>query len=733
MSKFYITCAQGLAPFVKGELLDLGLDAKEEGTGVSFTGEPKDAYRACLWVRCGSRVLLELKTGKFISLDQLHEELSLFSWSTHMKETDTFATKVTTRKAGNIHTHFAALRVKDAIVDYFNELMGTRPNVNLDAPDHRFYLHIDEKQYTLYLDMSGEPLHKRGFRSEQGTAPIKENLAAALLYRSNWPEKAANHEHFIDPLCGAGTILIEAALMARDIAPGLYRNDFGFMRWRRFNASDWEACYQEAKRRATEGEARYQGQLVGVERSSMMIGITKANADRARVLKNMCFKHMPFQDYSRDPALTTGLIVTNPPYGERLGEKETLVETYQDLGDFLKRYEGFTAGVITSSPELGRVMGLRAKKINKFWNGALDCVYLQFEITPEYFVDRKKADANDRRVALETLLEDGGDAFMNRLTKNYKHLAKWAKRQNIEAYRLYDADIPEFNVAIDLYNDQIVIYEYEAPSTVDKKLSEVRFNKVVQLIPHVVDGITPKDIHIKQRAKQRGKRQYEKLSESEGELFPVKEGGAELLVNLTDYLDTGLFLDHREVRMMIGKMAKRKRFLNLFCYTASATVHAANGGALNTLSVDLSRTYLAWADQNLALNGHFDGHALIQADVLKWLKERVEKMRAKPLLKRNEDKFDLIFMDPPTFSNSKRMEDVLDIQRDHIALISDAMRLLAHEGVLLFSTNLRRFKMDSELLEIFDITDISNKTLPEDFKRNPKIRQCFLIKHKINI
>lgn len=733
MSKFYITCAQGLAPFVKRELLDLGLDAKEEGTGVSFTGEPKDAYRACLWVRCGSRVLLELKAGKFISLDQLHEELSLFSWSTHMKETDTFATKVTTRKAGNIHTHFAALRVKDAIVDYFNELMGTRPNVDLDAPDHRFYLHIDEKQYTLYLDMSGEPLHKRGFRSEQGTAPIKENLAAALLYRSNWPEKAANHEHFIDPLCGAGTILIEAALMARDIAPGLYRNDFGFMRWRRFNASDWEACYQEAKRRATEGEARYQGQLVGVERSSMMIGITKANADRARVLKNMCFKHMPFQDYNRDPALTSGLIVTNPPYGERLGEKEMLVETYQDLGDFLKRYEGFTAGVITSSPELGRVMGLRAKKINKFWNGALDCVYLQFEITPEYFVDRKKADENDRRVALETLLEDGGDAFMNRLIKNYKHLAKWAKRQNIEAYRLYDADIPEFNVAIDLYNDQIVIYEYEAPSTVDKKLSEVRFNKVVQLIPHVVDGITPKDIHIKQRAKQRGKRQYEKLSESEGELFPVKEGGAELLVNLTDYLDTGLFLDHREVRMMIGKMAKRKRFLNLFCYTASATVHAANGGASNTLSVDLSRTYLAWADQNLALNGHFDGHALIQADVLKWLKERVEKMRAKPLLKRNEDKFDLIFMDPPTFSNSKRMEDVLDIQRDHIALISDAMRLLAHEGVLLFSTNLRRFKMDSELLEIFDITDISNKTLPEDFKRNPKIRQCFLIKHKINI
>ncbi len=733
MTKFYITCAQGLAPFVKRELLEIGITAKEEGTGVSFTGEPKDAYRACLWVRCGSRVLLELKAGRFNSLDQLHQELSLFSWSSHMKESDTFAIKVTTRKAGNIHTHFAALRVKDAIVDYFNELMGMRPNVNLEAPDHRFYLHIDEKQYTLYLDMSGEPLHKRGFRSEQGTAPIKENLAAALLYRSNWPEKAANHENFIDPLCGAGTILIEAALIARDIAPGLYRNDFGFMRWRRFNAVDWDNCYQEAKRRAAEGEARYQGQLIGVERSSMMIGITKANADRARVLKNMHFKHMPFQDYQRDPWLTAGLIVTNPPYGERLGEKETLVDTYRDLGDFLKRYEGFTAGVITSSPELGRVMGLRAKKINKFWNGPLDCIYLQFELTPDYFVDRQKADENERRQTLEALLEDGGDSFMNRLTKNYRHLSKWAERQHIEAYRLYDADIPEFNVAIDLYRDQIVLYEYEAPRTVDKKLAKSRLDKVIALIPYVIDGISSKKIHLKQRTKQRGKSQYEKYSDTAGALFSIKEGNAELLVNLTDYLDTGLFLDHREVRMLIGKMAKRKRFLNLFCYTATATVHAANGGALSTLSVDLSRTYLAWADQNLALNGHFDGHELIQADVLKWLKERVEQIRTKPLLKRNEEKFDLIFMDPPTFSNSKRMDEILDIQRDHIVLIRDAMTLLTHEGTLLFSTNLRRFKMDNELLDLFDIKDISSKTLPEDFKRNPKIRQCFLIKHKIII
>lgn len=730
MSKFYVTCAQGLAPYVKEELLALGVDPTETGTGVTFNGDLKDAYNACLWIRCGSRVLLELKEGKYTSLDQLHNELSLFGWSTHMSESNTFSVKVTARHAGNIHTHFAALRVKDAIVDYFSELMGTRPNVDVEDPDLRFYVHIFEDRYTLYLDLSGEPLHKRGFRTEQGAAPIKENLAAALLYRSKWPEKAANDESFIDPLCGAGTVLIEAALMARDIAPGLYRNNFGFMRWRLFKKVEWDECYQAAKKRAVEGEARYQGTLVGIERSSMMIGITKANADRASVLKNMIFKHMNFQDYTRDPEMNAGLIVTNPPYGERLGEKAQLMNTYRDLGDFLRNYVGFTAGVITSDPELGRVMGLRARKINKFWNGALDCVYLQFDINEESFVNRDKADRNDKRMVLEELLTDGGEAFMNRLAKNYKHLVRWAEREGIEAYRVYDADLPEFNVAIDIYNDQVVIYEYEAPSTIKRSVAEMRFQKVVNIVPHVLDDILPSNIHVKQRARQRGKSQYERHSDQEGNLFEIHEGTAKLLVNLTDYLDTGLFLDHRDVRFKIGKESKRKRFLNLFCYTASATVHAANGGASETLSVDLSRTYLSWADKNLALNGHFEGHELVQADVLEWLKDRVDQMRMKPLMARNEDKFDLIFMDPPTFSNSKRMEGVLEIQRDHIQLITDAMRLLVSDGELLFSTNLRGFKMDPELEEVFDIKDISKSTLPLDFKRNPKIRQCFIINHK---
>lgn len=732
MSQFYITCADRLAPYVVDELTALGIASRQQGTGVAFEGEMRDAYRAALWVRCGSRLLLQLKEGRFTTLDQLYLELSLFPWSSHMRESDTFATYVTTRRQPKIHTHFAALRVKDAIADYFSDLMGVRPDVNTDAPMHRIQLHIDEDRYLLYLDLSGDPLHKRGFRVEQGVAPIRENLAAALLYRSNWPEKAANNEDFIDPLCGAGTLLIEAALMARDIAPGLYRDEFGFMHWRRFEAPIWEEVLQEAKERAEAGEARYKGKLLGIEHNARMIGITKANADRARVLKNMSFIHRPFQHYHRDPTYQKGLIVTNPPYGERLGEKQELEQTYQELGDWLRQYEGFTAGVITSDLELGRVMGIRAERMNKFFNGPLDCTYLQFTLDPQFYVDRAQADAREAERREEELFAGGGEDFKNRLTKNRRERERWANREGVSCYRLYDADMPEFNVAIDRYGDSLVIYEYAPPKSVKRERAAERLAKVEGIVPLLFKEIKPENIHLKVRERQRGKRQYEKR-DSERQFHQVWEGSAKYYVNLTDYLDTGLFLDHRLVRQYIHEHAENQRFLNLYAYTGTATVQAANGGAATTTSVDLSHNYLDWAKRNMRLNEHSEGkrHQFIQGDVTVWLAARIEQMRQKPLLKQREDKYDLIFMDPPSFSNSKQMEGVLDIQRDHEHLITQAMRLLDREGLLIFSTNLRSFRLAEALNERYEIKDRSRATLPEDFKRNPRIRSCYFIKHRL--
>jgi 23S rRNA (guanine2445-N2)-methyltransferase / 23S rRNA (guanine2069-N7)-methyltransferase len=298
-----------------------------------------------------------------------------------------------------------------------------------------------------------------------------------------------------------------------------------------------------------------------------------------------------------------------------------------------------------------------------------------------------------------------------------KHFGRWARRQEIGCYRLYDADLHEYNLAVDVYDSDrryVHVQEYEAPETIDPKKARERLAEALAVIPQVVE-IPREQMFFKLRRRQKGGAQYEKLAAT-GEYHEVREGPCRLLVNFTDYLDTGLFLDHRATRAWLRELAKGKRFLNLFCYTGTATVHAGLGGAGGTTSVDMSNTYLDWARRNLELNGlRGRGHELIQADVLAWLKAS------------RGHRYGLIFLDPPTFSRSKRMQETLDVQRDHVELIHDAARLLERDGILIFSTNLRRFRLDREGLADLAVEDITHRTIPEDFKRNPKIHQCFRI------
>src|SRR5690606_34305272 len=261
---------------------------------------------------------------------------------------------------------------------------------------------------------------------------------------------------------------------------------------------------------------------------------------------------------------------------------------------------------------------------------------------------------------------------------------------NISCYRLYDADMPEFAVAVDLYDGWAHVQEYAAPASVSEDKAQARLQDVLVALPQVL-GTPAERVVLKQRQRQTGKQQYERM-DRRGEFLTVQEGQVRLLVNLTDYLDTGLFLDHRPMRLRIAEEARGKRFLNLFCYTASATVHAAVGGARRTTSVDLSKTYLDWARRNLALNGLSDLHQLVQ----------------------DRGEYDLIVLDPPTFSNSKRMDDVFDVQRDHVQLLDMAMARLAPGGVLYFSNNFRRFKLDPALEEKYQVEDISAQTLDKD-------------------
>ncbi|EGZ46427.1 class I SAM-dependent methyltransferase [Neisseria wadsworthii] len=309
-------------------------------------------------------------------------------------------------------------------------------------------------------------------------------------------------------------------------------------------------------------------------------------------------------------------------------------------------------------------------------------------------------------------------SFSNRLGKNIKHYLKWARRNGIEAWRMYDRDIPQFPFAVDVYGEQIHLQEYDTGWKMAPEEYEVWLAEVVEAVAFVT-GFPATHIHLKRRERQKGTQQYEKTGKA-GEDFIVHENGCKFWVNLEKYLDTGLFLDHRNTRKKVGEIAQGKRFLNLFSYTGSFTVYAATSGAASSETVDLSNTYLDWARRNFELNGIDETrHQIIRADVFQYLQAGI----------REGKRFDLIVMDPPSFSNSKKMLDILDIQRDHVRLVDDAMKLLVPEGILYFSNNLRSFKLDDALTERYQVKDISAQSVPEDF-RNKKIHQCWEIRRR---
>lgn len=308
-------------------------------------------------------------------------------------------------------------------------------------------------------------------------------------------------------------------------------------------------------------------------------------------------------------------------------------------------------------------------------------------------------------------------AFVNRLGKNIQHLRKWAKRQGLEAWRIYDRDVPQYPFAVDIYGEHIHLQEYDTGWLMHKPEYEAWFSEVIEAIVFVT-GLSDKNIHFKRRARQKGKDQYEKTGKR-GSDFVVYEYGRAFWVNLDKYLDTGLFLDHRSTRQKIGLLASGKRFLNLFAYTGSFSVYAATGGAVSSETVDLSNTYLDWTRRNFVLN-QIDqtAHKIVRADVFQYLQTAMVE----------EKRFDLIIMDPPSFSNSKKMQNILDIQRDHVKLIDSAMGLLSREGVLFFSNNLRSFRLDPLVKQCHQVRDISRNSIPEDF-RNMKTHQCWEIRH----
>ncbi len=710
---FFASAPKHLGSLLAEELGTLGLRGSVETRGgAHFVGTLADAYRACLWSRVANRILMPLVQFPAESPDELYAGASEIRWEDHLALERTFAIQLDGQITGVTHPQYAALRVKDAIADRFVRLRGRRPSVDPESPDVQIHVYAHQGQTTVSIDLSGASLHRRGYRQELGAAPLKENLAAALLLRADWPTIAAAGGALLDPMCGSGTLIIEGALIAADIAPGLLRERFGFMGWLQHDQEAWRRLVAEAEARRADGLGRL-GSLRGYDQDPRVIRIALADLARAGLAGRAHFERRELGDCWPGRPDDRGLLIVNPPYGERLGSPAELPALYARLGSVLReRFIGWRAAVFTANSDLGKHLGLRARRIHRLYNGPIECSLLHFSVEPsEFILHRPRALPTEAR-------GDGATMLANRLRKNLKSLKGWRAAGQIDCFRCYDADLPEYALAIDLYEGErrwVHVQEYAAPSSVDPQRARHRLREALGVIPEVLE-IPETQLFFKVRRQQKGLSQYQRLAETR-HFHEVQEGGLRFLVNFEDYLDTGLFLDHREVRRMIGEMARERRFLNLFAYTGTATVYAAKGGATSTTTVDMSRTYLDWAAENLALNGiPMRGQELIQADCLRWLDERAGRRR-----------FDLILLDPPSFSTSKRMSETLDVQRDHVGLIRATLRLLAPGGVLIFSNNRRRFQIDQEALADLTLTDLSAATLPRDFARNPRIHHCWRI------
>ena len=518
--------------------------------------------------------------------------------------------------------------------------------MDTERPDVRVNLRLKRDRARLSLDLSGAPLHRRGWRSGQGEAPLKENLAAAVLLRADWPRIYAEGGALVDPMCGSGTLLIEAAWMAAGIAPGLHREYFGFLGWRGHDTARVAAPARGGRKRAPRRAcARCAPCFYGSDQDERVLRMAVRNCQAAGVagfvqLETHDVAHLPPASAERwsggdQPALrrapgrARAAAAAVPPAWARC---------------CASAIPGWHAAVLCGDAELGHALGVRADKRYTLYNGTLETVLVTFDLR-----------AADAPPPAPKPLSEGAQMLANRLRKNLRHLRKRLAREGITCYRAYDRDLPEYALAIDVYEDWLHLQEYRAPADVPEHVAAARVREAVRAASQVFE-IPRERIALKQRRRGKGGSKYGRMDQR-GEMLEVGEGGLRFLVNLTDYLDTGLFLDHRLVRAKVRELAAGQRFLNLFAYTGTASVYAAAGGARETISVDLSATYLDWASQNLALNG-FTGqaHRLAQADAMAWLRE-------------DRTRYGLVYVDPPTFSNSKRTEDDFDVQRDHVALL----------------------------------------------------------------
>ena len=762
-------CAFGLEALVKRELIALGYTPRVSQPGrVSFEGDWEAVCRSNLWLRTADRVLVEVQRFPAPDFEALFETIKAFDYSQFIPANAKFPVVGKTRLSKLTSLPAIQRSTKKALVE---SLLHFHKTTTLEESGELYKVEVAllNDEATITIDTTGDSLHKRGYRKLMGPAPIKQTLAAAMVDLTVWkPERA-----FVDPFCGTGTIPIEAAMMGMKIAPGINR-DFSASGWHQISFDIWKQARDEA-RDSIDRDIKMD--ILAADTDEESLSMARYHARLAGVELQIRFEQQPFESLEHDREY--GCLVTNPPYGERLQQQDALVPLYEQFPSVMQKLPTWSLFVITSYERFEKVVEKRATRRRKLFNGRLECMYYQFlgprpprdffDLPPEAEstemssegsqlpqaasvteVEKREAPVNvphglslaeqlgatprtesttepPSRADLEEAAEPkpvfGGlqdkdreqaQLFTNRLKKRARHLRRWPTRRGITCFRIYERDIPEIPLVVDRYEDAVHITEYERPH--ERSLS--RHSAWLQLMKTTAAktlGVPVQQVFLKKRQKRRQGDQYEKIGDQK-KMRTVSEGELKFLVNLSDYVDTGLFLDHRVTRSMVRDQAEGKSVLNLFAYTGSFTVYAADGGATATMTVDLSKNYLSWAQENLKLNG-LDGpqHRFVAGDSIEFLLKAVKDPK---------QRFDLVVVDPPTFSNSKRTEDDWDVQEQHVEMLDLVSQVLNPGGVVYFSTNFRKFKPRLAELSQFESIEISSKTVPEDF-RNRKIHRCW--------
>ena len=723
------TTAFGLEKVVALELRHLGYEPRIPKPGrVHFSGDLQAIARCNLWLRSAERILIQIAEFEATDFDHLYDAAYETDWVRWIPVNGAFPVRGRSHKSQLSSVPACQRTVKKAMVE---SLRAGHAVTELPETGATFAIEIAlaNDQASLTLDTTGEGLHKRGYRPLVGAAPLRETLAAALVQLSFWEAGRP----LLDPFCGSGTIAIEAALIGRNMAPGL-RRQFAAEDWPAFDQEEWQQARADAQAVA---KPAIEERLLATDCDAAVLKLARRHAEAAGVADDIHFQQRDFQDTLSKRQY--GCLITNPPYGERLGERQEVEALYAEFPRVLRRLPTWSHSILAAGRDFERLVGQTADRRRKLYNGRIECTLYQYhgpkpprsdedipskdDTVAAFNEQDEKPPARDARPTSKPTVQRafGGlrpeakrqaEEFANRLRKRARHLRRWPEKQGISCYRLYDRDIPEAPLVVDRYEDALHIAEYERPH--DRTPAE-HADWLDHMVKTAADTLqTPRElVFLKRRERQRGANQYHKVDDQHC-LRIVAEGGLKFQVNLSDYLDTGLFLDHRITRGMVRDAAKGKRVLNLFAYTGSFTVYAADGAASETTTVDLSPTYLEWAEENLRLNGLTGPqHRFVQADS----REYLESLPKTPL-------FDLAIVDPPTFSNSKRTDDDWDIQQHAAPLLNAVASRLSPGGLLFFSTNARRFKLEEAVLVGLTVREISNRTVPEDF-RNRRIHRCW--------